>query len=133
MPEICKHNPSLKDLAAINQCRLYLEAYFVSDIASASGQRLSSHAWEGSQRTLGHTSRFNWPAQGMPSKNAWNTWWKFLKASILHRGMQLRMDLGPWLRQDFDIWHWYYSPSLDSVIQIAAARETYLLPQKTHF
>jgi hypothetical protein len=97
MPEFCKYNPSLPELITLNKCRLYLQAYYVSDLASASGQRLSYHAWEGCRRTSGHTSRFNWPTQGMPSKHSWDIWRKFLKAAVLQRGLKLKKDLGPWL------------------------------------
>jgi hypothetical protein len=36
-----------EELVALNQCHLYLQAYFVSDLATASGETLSYHAWEG--------------------------------------------------------------------------------------
>jgi hypothetical protein len=70
MPEFCKYNPTLPELIALNRCRLYLQAFYLSDLASASGQRLSYHAWEGRRRASGHTSRFNWPNQGMPCKQS---------------------------------------------------------------
>jgi hypothetical protein len=57
MIEICRFNPNMKEIKAINQCRLYIQAYYVSDIATASGLRLSLHAWDGQRRMLGNTSR----------------------------------------------------------------------------
>jgi hypothetical protein len=118
MPELCRLNPSPLELEEINQCRLYLQAFYVSDIASASGHQLSPHAWDGRRNDLGNTSLCNWPIQGLPGRNAWNTWRKFLKGSILARGMKLKMDLGPWITLDIETWIWYFAPTLDSVIQI---------------
>jgi hypothetical protein len=37
--------------------------------------------------------------------------------------MKLRNNLGQWLRQDIDIWQWYYSQTLDSLVQIVEPTE----------
>jgi hypothetical protein len=71
MTEICRLNPSPLKLEEINQCRLYLQAFYISDIASASGRPLSPHAWEGRRNDLGNTSLCHWPIQGLPGRNAW--------------------------------------------------------------
>jgi hypothetical protein len=49
MPEICKKHPSKADLEAINQCRLFLKAYYISDITTASGKNF--------RRTLGQVHK----------------------------------------------------------------------------
>jgi hypothetical protein len=87
MLEICKHNLSVQELEAINQCRLYLQAYYISDIATTSSHKLSYHAWEGVNWSEGCTSRCIWLKQGMPSKASWITWRQILKTTILTRGM----------------------------------------------
>jgi hypothetical protein len=107
-----------EELVALNQCRLYLQAYFVSDLATASGKTLSYHAWEGTLREYGHTNRCIWPHQGTPSRASWDVWRKFVKSTILARRLRLKRDLGPRLRKDLDTWPWYFSPSLDGLIQI---------------
>jgi hypothetical protein len=94
MEEFCGQKPSLNELIALNQCRLYLNAYYVSDIATASGASISSHAWEGVARPNDRTNRYIWPEQGRPSKDSWNIWRHFLKRTILSRGMSLRKTLG---------------------------------------
>jgi hypothetical protein len=68
MYELSTNHPSVAELEALNQCRIFLQAYYISDIAAASGTRLSRHAWEGTPRIMGKTSRYLWPQQGMPSK-----------------------------------------------------------------
>jgi hypothetical protein len=47
-PEFCRLDPSIEEVTALNQCRLYLKAYHISDLVTASGKQLSYHAWEGS-------------------------------------------------------------------------------------
>jgi hypothetical protein len=118
MLEVSKLNLPSTDLIAINQCRLYLQAYHVSDLSTASGNSLSLHAWEGVPRDYGLTNKFTWPKQGMPSQAAWKIWRSTLRQTILSRGMRLRESVGLWLRKDYDIWQWYYCPNLDSLIQI---------------
>jgi hypothetical protein len=66
MTELCRLNPSPIELEEINQCRLYLQAFYISDIASASGQRLAPHAWEGRRNDLGNNSLCQWPLE-MPN------------------------------------------------------------------
>ncbi len=122
MAEICKIQLSHSELEHINQCRLYLQAYYISDIATASGQWLSYHAWEGEPRPFRHTSRCIWPTQGKPNKAAWTTWRQTLKKTILARGMRLKQELGPWLRTDMDIWQWYFCPSLDGLIHLSHSK-----------
>jgi hypothetical protein len=68
MYELSTNHPSVAELETLNQCRIFLQAYYISDIAAASGTRLSRHAWEGTPRIMGKTSRYLWPQQGMPSK-----------------------------------------------------------------
>ncbi len=131
MSEIRHLDVSKKELEAINQCRLYLKAYHVSDLATASGSRLSYHAWEGTPREHGQTNRFGWPEQGKPSKSSWETWRKFLRMTLLARGTKLKKDLGHWVRKDHDIWQWYYCPNLDNLIQITKNNVTYLYGRYT--
>jgi hypothetical protein len=109
---------TLEEISALNQCRLYLQAYFISDLATASGETLSHHAWEGTRRIFGKTNHCKWPEQGNPSKASWDIWRKFVKSTLLARGLRLKKGLGLWLRKDLDIWQGYFSPSLDGLVQI---------------
>jgi hypothetical protein len=111
--------PSAYEWTALNQCRLYLQAYYVSDLATASGKNLSVHAWEGKPRDVGCTNRCGWLNQGPPGRAAWEIWRKFLKLTILSTGMRLKFDLGLWICSDYDIWPWYYSESLEGLIHMS--------------
>jgi hypothetical protein len=115
---LCTQELTSQELEAINQCRLYLKAYYISDVTTASGKRLSFHAWEGVPRDNGTTNRLCWPNQGAPSKSAWDIWRKTLKRNIISRGLRIKQDIGEWLYQNHDIWPWYYSPSIDGLIHI---------------
>lgn len=118
MPLFHMQNPTIQELESINHCRIHLQAYYLSDIATASGTNLSYHAWEGVPRYEGRTTQCTWPHQGLPSKTSWNAWQRFLKKTVLGRGIRLKDNLGPWLRRNLDIWKWYYSPQFDSLICI---------------
>jgi hypothetical protein len=97
MTEFCKLNPTPYGLEAINQCRLYLQAYYISDLATASGTSLSYHVWEGAPRSFGKTSRCNWPNQGTPGRTSCEICRKYIKATLLSRGMRLKENLGSWI------------------------------------
>jgi hypothetical protein len=79
MPILCQYDLSRHELEAINQCRFYLQAYNISDIATASGNLLSAHAWEGTPRQEGTMTNYIWPYQGPPSKASWNIWRQVLQ------------------------------------------------------
>jgi hypothetical protein len=122
MPILCQGDLSTHELEAINQCRLYLQAYHISDIATASGKLLSAHAWEGTARQDGTTTTYKWPYQGPPSRGAWNIWRQALQKTVLSRGRRLKHNIGIWLRQDLEIWKWYFSPQLDGLVHLESVR-----------
>jgi hypothetical protein len=62
MPTLCKLQPTIEELESLNQCHLYLQAYYVSDLSTVSGKQLSHHAWKGTVSTQDRTNKFNWPA-----------------------------------------------------------------------
>jgi hypothetical protein len=118
MTELCRLTLSHTELDSINQCRLYLKAYYISDLATASGKRLSKHTWQGQPRFEGRTSTCSWPTQARPSDSAWIIWRNTLKRTILSRGLLLKTAIGPWLRNDLDIWKWYYASAVDCLLEV---------------
>jgi hypothetical protein len=50
--------------------------------------------------------------------------------------MSLQKTLGSWLRQDFDIWNWYYASSLDGLMQLLPSKHIVLhkreIPERSH-
>jgi hypothetical protein len=63
MPIFCSLDPTTEELIALNQCRIYLKAYHISDLVTASCKQISYHAWEGKCRLLGNTTDFIGPTK----------------------------------------------------------------------
>jgi hypothetical protein len=102
-------SPSLDDLRALNNCRLYLQVMFLSEICTGDGLELTHEAWSG-QRLDVPQKIASWPKQNKPLTREWQTWQLFLKKAFLHRGLKLRETLGHWSRED-NQWEWYFSPT----------------------
>ena len=73
---------SQKELKCANKCRIYLNAFMLSDIVSGDGKRISSQAWNGIKHTVNMDNSITWPNMPCPSPNMWNVW-----RSVLHRGL----------------------------------------------
>lgn len=91
---------------SINHCRLYLRAFFVSNITCALGDQILDDAWNGGDN-LNLKRLQSWPTQGKPTSQDWTIWQAFLKSCLLSRGRKLRRPLGDWISMD-PSWEWYY-------------------------
>jgi hypothetical protein len=101
------HNIHTSELRSINKCRLFLQAFFLSDIADGSGMYVTDDSWQGMcQGTVFKTE--SWPQQGNPTRADWDIWRKNIRKYILGRGMRLQQRLGSWNRFN-NKWPWYYS------------------------
>ncbi len=94
-------------LKTLNNCRLYLKAFHLSDITDFSGTFITDSACQGNVSSL-QTNDFLWPHQGKPSASAWCIWQTFLNENITYRNRRLRHSLGPWLITGN--WKWFYNP-----------------------
>ncbi len=101
-----RHHSPL-DLKLLNQCRLYLQVYSLTDITSADGKEIIPHYKNG---VLGQDriSSLQWPTQQRPGKQAWSLWQK----ALLHFKIngQLAKPLGKWTTSPHQVWHWYMDP-----------------------
>jgi hypothetical protein len=60
-----------KELKDINYCRIYLQAFFISDITKLEGNNIQE--WVGHvQKQAGRQSTWEWPIQQQPI--AWKAW-----------------------------------------------------------
>jgi len=97
-----------RDLARLNQCRLFLHAVTLADLTLGCGTRISPMAWSGVGPS--HFERhYNWPHQGRPSDSVWSTWRHALSRAFgVHPN---RLTLGtPSLRHWLDsnhLWDWF--------------------------
>jgi hypothetical protein len=87
-----------RDLIQINQCRIFLQATYFSDITSVDGKRilLSYYLGKGHSDT-GRSSRLNWPPMGSLPQQHWALWQEFLERRC---GTSLRLPtrLGSWFQ-----------------------------------
>ena len=111
IPWLFQHNFRGKDLAMLNRCRIYLQATTLADLVEGNGNRLRREAWDGTG-PIGQ-SRFAWPIQGKPPKQAWLRWQCALaKAFGVHMpGWKLEVPLGRWLYHELARldWEWFLS------------------------
>jgi hypothetical protein len=83
-----------EQLAGLNRCRLFLKAFWLSDIVDGTGNFLRDEAWIGQPINLHRES--SWPRQGKPGPKDWVWWRSFLSKGILSRGRRLKYSLGLW-------------------------------------
>eukprot|EP00957_Ditylum_brightwellii_P065055 4934651-Ditylum_brightwellii.AAC.1 len=63
------HGYHKTELAALNRCRVYLKVVTLSDVVSGDGSFVLQCILQG--RRSGREDRYEWPAQGRPSKFYW--------------------------------------------------------------
>jgi len=79
------------DLASMNQCKMYLQAIYLSDICTRDGKAINQQFWDGKEKC--HTM----PQTECPKQTEWNMWCKYLtKALSLRRWDSLVTPLGNW-------------------------------------
>jgi hypothetical protein len=96
---------SIPDLVAINHCRIFLKALFLSDIVLGDGTEIMAAAWNG-EPAFTNNRADSWPRYGKPNRNSSIIWQQTLKKVFITGGRRLRHPLVAWLRQD-DTWPWY--------------------------
>lgn len=81
-----------KTLQILNRCRIYLQVILLSDIVDTSGHTILLGVKQGA---LYHRkSKLQWPIQGIPPRQDWQVWHKFL-LHLESRG-NLIQPLGKW-------------------------------------
>jgi hypothetical protein len=96
-------HPSREQLAILNRCRLFLRAFWISDIVDGAGIFLSDEAWLG-HHMHNHREQ-SWPRQGKPTPADWLLWRHFLTRSVLRRGRRTIYSLGQWTTDSDNLWH----------------------------
>jgi hypothetical protein len=107
---------TFEDLARLNRCRLYLQAFLLSDITTGDGLKVTDEAWNGKRNTQVNYDA-SWPRQGRPPRKDWEFWQKQLRKNILNRGARLRHPLGAWV-QEVPSWQWYIDPVGDDLYSV---------------
>jgi hypothetical protein len=93
---------SAKDLKEINRCRIYLRVFYISDISTHDGQRITDWARKG-RRDGGRKSSWAWPVQQRPT--SWKAW--KLALNSLAPDVCVVLQLGDWLEHHHQQSEWY--------------------------
>jgi len=83
------------DLVTLNQCQMYLKAFWLLDICNGSGTHIESHLWNNPHPL---ESPWIWPWLILPSSSDWHLWQLGLTGSLhLSQNQQLAQPLSLWI------------------------------------
>ncbi len=68
------------DSATVNQCHMYLQVIFVSEICNGEGTKIDQNYWNGKQVNL--QSNYQWPRMSPPTAQEWNFWRQWLMSGL---------------------------------------------------
>jgi hypothetical protein len=91
-----------KELQQINYCRIYLQVFFMSDIANVKGTEVEEWARKG-KRQSGRKSDWEWPVQQRPV--SWKAWKDAIE--YLAPDNQISPTLGEWNKSHHQVMEWY--------------------------
>jgi hypothetical protein len=116
---------SSQEMRMINNCRMFLQVNFLSEISTGDGQRLLPSAYNGEQDAMNKpvlwstsVSTILWPYQPAPCKVAWGAWQKCLNLFIRSKSMFLIQQLGKWLPSYDDQRTWIYKGLGETIYQL---------------
>ena len=90
------HIPDKETLQLLNNCRLYLQIFTLSDISSSDGTKLTKCALSG-HRNPAFQTLLHWPKQKRPSNKTWKRFSHILRTHFCTpHSLQLTVPLGPW-------------------------------------
>lgn len=91
-------------LVWLNQCRLYLQVSWLSEICTADGKQIESRVLK-KPFTVSNKPLYYYPNQEFPCDTAWSTWVSALQR-LCRSGNHLLTPVGPWLLREAVLW-WY--------------------------
>jgi hypothetical protein len=91
-----------KELQQINYCRIYLQVFFMSDIANVKGKEVEEWARKGKIQVV-RKSEWEWLVQQRPV--SWKAWKDAIK--YLAPEKQISPTLGEWNKMHHHIMEWY--------------------------
>ena len=104
------------DLLRINACRLYLQAYSLSDLITGDGNRFTMEAWLCERDPLRRSTTV-WPTQQQPNHKSRVLWKQAIKLAFPRSpNKQLLTPLGHWYHeQSRHIWTWFFNSATSAV------------------
>ena len=104
--------------AAINRCRIYLQAVTLSDIVDGAGLSVSKQAYDG-YRDIFRVSKWTWPNQERPPLKDWRLWRDAINYCWTGTGTRrLIRPLNRWIKPSHQLFAWYYSPSTFTLFHV---------------
>jgi hypothetical protein len=99
-----------KEVKEINYCRIYLQAFYLSDITNIKGKKIEAWAGRGTKQA-GRQSTWEWPIQQRPIA------WKARKEALeyLASDGDIREPLGEWKSDHHQIMEWYLDAQSSSL------------------
>jgi hypothetical protein len=106
------------EVTYINWCRLFLQVVTVSDMATASGDKLDKAMYHGEISIKSSSTRWYKCHQARPEKQyVWDLWHRACML-VARRNLELFTPLGKWLMPASQLrreWPAYYNPTADSM------------------
>jgi hypothetical protein len=96
---------SHRELQDINRCRIYMRAFFISDIMNIQGTLVEPCVLS-SKRPTTRTSAWAWPVQQRPTN--WKTWKDALEFIAPER--TVTPAIGTWIKEHHQTQEWHYDP-----------------------
>ena len=95
------------ELRAVNECRLFLRAFHLSDIVTADGKALRRDLMHGTP-DYSTSLKVHWPLWGKPAATAWTTWRRIMRL-VFTNGLDytLSTPLKDWKHFEHDQWQWF--------------------------
>jgi hypothetical protein len=91
-----KYTDEIKKQTIINNCRLYLQIFLISDMTNKDGDRLNADIHKGKKNIGTNNNRYQsiiWPVQLKPPKTAWRIWRKMLRTMTKKNSYTLKRPL----------------------------------------
>jgi hypothetical protein len=114
MEKAMRYIDNKNKLKAINNCRIYLEAFTVAEICNFEGTHILSEAYYGKIDSKGKKminkysrSTLIWPKQPRPPEKAWRIWRKWILIFTYKDNLELKTKLGRWLPNQNPNRIWY--------------------------
>ena len=109
MEELSRAGFSKQDMTRLNRCRIYHQVVTLSDISEGNGISLRSDMGDNSIAT--QSFRYQWPRQGVPTRQDLIFWQQSLKQVFCTDGNRLKQRLGSWytVERQSSQWRWYLS------------------------
>jgi len=106
------------DLRQLNNCRVYLQVYSLSDICNAKGDQITRKAIEG-QKDLHRPSTLVWKQIKRPTPRAFLLWKQALFATfcVSDTSTTLSQPLGPWRLPPRQQWQWFFDPHTNTLFR----------------